>query len=111
MRTDNRLRIISDKPFFGPGTAELLEAVRDTGCVRVAAENIGLSYSKARKMIATFKMETGRDAVIAERGGIGGGSASLTDYAHAFLYAYRSWERECREHEEESFARHFEALA
>lgn len=110
MTTDDRLRIINTKPFFGPGTADLLEAIRDTGCVRLAAKRMELSYSKARRMIAIFHEETGRDAVITGRGGAGGGSAALTEYAHAFIAAYRSWQQECSVFQKESFLSHFEEL-
>ena len=110
MRTDSRLRLINTRPFFGPGTATLLEAIAKSGCVRLAAEDINLSYSKARKMLSVFKEETGEAAVITGRGGIGGGSAVLTEYAISFLDAYRKWEEECNRHQNELFSTYFGAL-
>ena len=37
--------------FFGPGVAELFALIDETGSVRHASEKMGLSYSKAWKMI------------------------------------------------------------
>ena len=38
-------------PFFGPGVAQLFTFIEETGSVRHASERMGLSYSKAWKMI------------------------------------------------------------
>ena len=78
MKITVKLTIINDEKFFGPGTLELLKNVVKTGSLLTAAEEMGLSYSKARKMIKTFRLETGEKAIISQAGGAGGGSGILS---------------------------------
>ena len=46
-----RLRIHGQDVFFGPGTEELLLLVNETGSLHMAAAKMGMSYSKAWKII------------------------------------------------------------
>ena len=51
MRLSIKLTIENEKVFFGPGTYTLLKFIDQKGSLLTAAESMGLSYSKARKMI------------------------------------------------------------
>ena len=64
MRLSIKLTIENEKAFFGPGTYTLLKYVEEKGSLLTAAESMGLSYSKARKMIKNYKEQTGHDAII-----------------------------------------------
>ena len=46
-----KLRLARERIFFGPGPAELLMQIRRTDSVRMACEQMGISYSKGWKMI------------------------------------------------------------
>ena len=76
-------------PFFGPGVAELLSLIDETGSVRHASEEMGLSYSKAWKMIRGVEKATGKEAVSRRQGGKGGGKSVLTDDAVELVEKYR----------------------
>ncbi|MDD7256392.1 winged helix-turn-helix domain-containing protein [Bullifex porci] len=88
MRLSVKLTIENEKAFFGPGTYTLLKYVEEKGSLLTAAESMGLSYSKARKMIKNYKEQTGHDAIISQAGGIGGGSARITEHAKIFMNKY-----------------------
>ena len=57
---------------FGPGPAELLEQVERTGSLRAAAGKMGLSYSKALKILHTAERGLAMPLVSTEAGGPGG---------------------------------------
>ena len=85
-------------PFFGPGVAELFDLIEETGSVRHASERMGLSYSKAWKMIRGAEKAVGKEAVMRTQGGKGGGRASLTENGKKLLGAYRRLEAEMDGH-------------
>ena len=81
-------------PFFGPGVAELLSLIDETGSVRHASEEMGLSYSKAWKMIRGTEKATGKEAVKRQQGGKGGGKAELTESGKKLLESFNAIEKE-----------------
>lgn len=54
-----KLRLARERIFFGPGPAELLMQIKRTDSVRMACEQMGISYSKGWKMINTMEEELG----------------------------------------------------
>lgn len=85
-------------PFFGPGVAELFTLIDETGSVRHASEKMGLSYSKAWKMIRGTEKATGKAAVTRIQGGKGGGRAELTADGKKLLEAFSHLEKEMEAH-------------
>ena len=81
-------------PFFGPGVAQLFIFIEETGSVRHASERMGLSYSKAWKMIRGTEKAIGSDAVVRTQGGKGGGKAELTESGRRLLESFQSLEKE-----------------
>ena len=77
---------------FGPGPAELLEQVERTGSLRAAAGKMGLSYSKALKILHTAERGLAMPLVSTEAGGLGGGGSTITPQARALL----AWFRQAR---------------
>ena len=88
MNLSIKLTLENEKVFFGPGTYTLLRFVKEAGSLLTASQMMGLSYSKARKMIKNYKEQTGFDAIISKVGGENGGSAILTDHAIDFMEKY-----------------------
>jgi len=78
---------------FGPGPAELLEQVERTGSLRAAAQKMGLSYSKALKILHTAERGLAMPLVSTEAGGLGGGGSTITPQAQALL----AWFRQARQ--------------
>ena len=94
-----RLRIISGRNIaFGPGKADLLEALRQTGSITRACSKMGMSYMRAWTLIHTMNQCFGEPLVVATRGGIrGGGGAHLTGTGEMALALYRRMEAKCLE--------------
>ena len=95
-------------PFFGPGVAELFTLIDETGSVRHASEKMGLSYSKAWKMIRGTEKAIGKEAVVRTQGGKGGGKAELTESGKALLDLFISMEKEMRQHLAENWGGYLE---
>jgi len=92
-----RLRIISRRDIaFGPGKADLLEALQQTGSITKAAAQMGMSYMRAWTLIRTMNRCFQEPLVIATRGGTrGGGGAKLTGAGRAVLALYRRMDCKC----------------
>lgn len=78
---------------FGPGPAELLEQVARTGSLRAAAQEMGLSYSKAQKILHAAERGLAVPLVSTEAGGLGGGGSTLTPQAQVLLAWFRQAQR------------------
>lgn len=78
------------KFFLGPGIVSLLQQIDAQKSVARASEVLGLSYSKAWKMIRDAESGSGVELVVRTSGGTGGGGASLTEHAEKALAAYSS---------------------
>ena len=92
-----RLRIIAGKNIaFGPGKADLLEALEKTGSITKSAAQMGMSYMRAWTLIRTMNQSFREPLVAAMRGGIrGGGGARLTPTGRQVLALYRGMESQC----------------
>lgn len=85
-----RLRIVlGDAIAVGPGKADLLEGVRDTGSIAAAGRRMGLSYKRAWLLIDTMNACFKRPVVEAAKGGKSGGGARLTPLGEEVLARYR----------------------
>jgi molybdate transport system regulatory protein len=92
-----RLRIVAGKNIaFGPGKAELLEALEETGSITRAADKLGMSYMRAWTLIRTMNRCFCEPLVDAVRGGMrGGGGARLTPTGQQVLDLYRRMDDKC----------------
>ncbi len=86
-----------DNGFFGPGVRDLFLSIDSEKSVKAASEKMGMSYSKAWKMIRNVEKAIGQSAVSRVHGGPEGGSASLTDAGRAVLERYISFAEKSRE--------------
>jgi molybdate transport system regulatory protein len=78
---------------LGPGKADLLEAVRDTGSLRQAAAGLGMSYMRAWTLAKTMNLAFEEPLIALARGGATHGGATLTRSGEHVLGLYRSMER------------------
>ncbi|WP_158799024.1 winged helix-turn-helix domain-containing protein [Pedobacter sp. L105] len=69
---------IEGEPVFGPGRVELLERIQQTGSIRQAAIQMGMSYRQAWQMVEHMNSHLSHPVVISQRGGKGGGNAEVT---------------------------------
>lgn len=94
MRPLLRLRIAKNRPFFGPGTVTLLRQVERCGSLLDAASAMGISYSKARRMVKDAENELGYPIVTSKVGGENGGISKVTDEGRELLEKYERFESE-----------------
>lgn len=80
---------INGEKHFGPGPAELLDRIQDSGSISKAAEAMGMSYKKAWDMIEHINAQGSKPYVIARKGGNKGGGTELTDTGKKVLESYR----------------------
>lgn len=78
---------------FGPGKADLLEAVGAHGSIAAAGRSLGMSYQRAWTLVAAMNAHFRVPVVAAAKGGRAGGGAALTPFGQAVLAAYRGIER------------------
>ena len=88
-----RLRIILGKAIaIGPGKAELLRLIDETGSISAAAREMGMSYRRAWTLVETMNTAFRKPLVEAVTGGRGGGGAKVTDFGREALKRYRAME-------------------
>jgi molybdate transport system regulatory protein len=86
-----RILLAAGEP-FGPGKAELLEAIRDSGSIAAAGRRMGMSYQRAWDLVAAMNAHFREPVVAAAKGGARGGGTALTPLGVEILAAYREIE-------------------
>ena len=88
-----RLRIVLEPDIaIGPGKADILEGIRDTGSIAAAGRRLGMSYKRAWLLVETMNACFKRPLVEASRGGQTRGGAALTPHGQRVLACYRRME-------------------
>ena len=84
-----RLRLrFAGGAYLGPGKADLLAAIADTGSISAAARSMGMSYKRAWSLVEEMNAMFTAPVVDSARGGAGGGGAVLSDTGRAVLAHY-----------------------
>ncbi len=92
---DLRIRIVfGDDAMLGPGKADLLERIRETGSIAAAGRSMSMSYKRAWSLVDEMNNAFRDPLVAATRGGPSGGGARLTDLGREVLSQYRAFEME-----------------
>jgi molybdate transport system regulatory protein len=103
----SHLRItLSDSFYIGPGRADLMELIAETGSISEAAKRMGMSYKRAWGLVQALNEGFGAPLVEASRGGTTQG-ASLTGAGREVLERYRGMQEATRK----AIARDVEALS
>jgi molybdate transport system regulatory protein len=89
-----QLRISFKKSIaMGPGKADLLDAIGQTGSISAAARLLGMSYRRAWLLVETMN-ECFKSALVeTATGGEHGGGAVVTDLGHDVVRRYRAMEK------------------
>jgi molybdate transport repressor ModE-like protein len=69
----------------------LLAGVRETGSLSASAKAMGMSYTKAMRILHDAEHALGCSLTVRSIGGEKGGSSSLTPEAEDFLHRYEEW--------------------
>jgi molybdate transport system regulatory protein len=75
---------------LGPGKAELLRGIAETGSISAAGRRIGMSYKRAWQLVDCLNRDFAAPLVSASRGGAHGGGAALTPLGAEVLTLYQS---------------------
>lgn len=85
-----RFRLVLGRSIaIGPGKADLLAAIAETGSISAAGRSMGMSYKKAWYLIDTMNRCFRKPLVVASKGGSGRGGARLTPMGEQALALYR----------------------
>jgi len=93
-----RLRIVfPGGAWLGPGKADLMAGIAETGSILQAAQRMGMSYKRAWGLVEALNAMFSAPLVATSRGGVARGGASLTETGRRVLQCYREAEAEsCR---------------
>ncbi|MDR2510608.1 MAG: LysR family transcriptional regulator [Spirochaetaceae bacterium] len=95
------------EPFLGPGMISLLDNIVETGNVRAACQQMGMSYSKGWKLLARLDECLGYQVVTKKQGGNGGGEAYLNEKGRAFLENHKNFLQACADSVEKLFKEYY----
>ncbi|MFT3931135.1 MAG: LysR family transcriptional regulator [Spongiibacteraceae bacterium] len=103
MRTHLRV-MLDDEIAFGPGKADLLEAIRDTGSISAAGKKLGMSYRRAWLLVDAMNRCFKSPLVETAAGGVAGGGAQLSVNGEEVLQKYRALEAAVAKVSDKAFA-------
>lgn len=93
----SHLRVTLSADFYmGPGRADLMELIAETGSISEAAKRMGMSYKRAWSLVQALNEGFGAPLISAARGGKTQG-ASLTDTGREVLDRYRGMQASARQ--------------
>lgn len=91
-----RLRFrIAPGIMLGPGKADLLDGIRETGSIAAAGRRMRMSYKRAWQLVDELNQLFDKPLVAASKGGSGGGGAALTRFGDDVLMRYRRMHARC----------------
>ena len=86
-----KIRIAIGKTIaMGPGKADLLDAIDETGSISAAAKQMKMSYRRAWELVDVMNKSFNQPLVISSPGGVNGGGAQLSDFGRTILQNYRN---------------------
>ena len=89
MKTITRIKICKTKPFYSVGPMELFEKIETYSSIKKATGAMGMSYTKALRIIRTVEEELGFPVVISEKGGNNRGATNLTEKGKQVLETFK----------------------
>jgi molybdate transport system regulatory protein len=92
---------------FGDGPARLLAGVEEWGSLRKAAQELGMSYNKAWRILHAAEERLGFPLLDRSVGGTLGGGSNITPEARDLMTRYRALASEAEVVLEQVFQHHF----
>lgn len=81
---------------IGPGKADVLQLIAETGSLAEAGRRMGMSYQTVWSLVAAMNRDFVEPLVLKQRGGAAGGGATLTPAGGRVLALYRRIERDAQ---------------
>jgi len=87
------LRVVAaGAPAMGPGKAELIERIAQTGSISAAARAMGMSYRRAWQLVEALNAAYKKPVVVTAIGGQRGGGARVTPHGKRLAVLFRAME-------------------
>jgi molybdate transport system regulatory protein len=87
------LRVLGGRrPAIGPGKAELVERIAETGSISAAARAMGMSYRRAWQLVEALNKACREPVVLTAIGGKRGGGAEVTPFGRKLVRLFRAME-------------------
>lgn len=96
--------MLDDEIAFGPGKADLLDAIAETGSISAAGKQLGMSYRRTWLLVDTMNRCFQQPLVETATGGAQGGGTRLTDFGLEVLQHYRRLQHEIQQLSEQHFS-------
>jgi molybdate transport system regulatory protein len=77
---------------MGPGKAELIERIAETGSISAAARAMGMSYRRAWQLVEALNRDYRKRVIDTATGGRRGGGARVTPFGNEVLRLFRKME-------------------
>jgi molybdate transport repressor ModE-like protein len=106
---DIRIRLVREKPFYGPGAHQLLQLTEEMKSVREACRRMGISYSKGRGIIAIIEQQLGYPVIKSQQGGKTGGHSTVNQKGRELISSYAGFCAEARQYIQGLFDKYFTA--
>ena len=81
---------------IGPGKADVLQSIAETGSLAEAGRRLGMSYQRVWSLVGAMNADFVEPLVLKQRGGMAGGGAKLTASGEQVLRVYRAIERDAQ---------------
>lgn len=79
---------------IGPGKADVLQAIAETGSIAESGRRLGMSYQRVWSLVRAMNGDFVAPLVLTQRSGAAGGGAGLTESGTRVLAVYRAIERD-----------------
>ncbi|HEX9183903.1 MAG TPA: LysR family transcriptional regulator [Burkholderiales bacterium] len=87
------LRVLGrGSPAMGPGKADLVERIAQTGSISAAARAMGMSYRRAWQLVEALNAAFREPVVVTAVGGERGGGARVTPFGRRLVARFRAME-------------------
>lgn len=111
LKTKTKLVIQKDgRGILGPGIIDLLKNIEKTGSTKKGTELLGMSYSKALRIIKIAEDALGFNLIEKSRGGIFGGESILTDKGNRIIDSYEKMKKEIEKETKLEYIKEFSWL-
>ncbi len=99
--------LMASEGFFCADTADLLDLIDKYGSRQAACSELGMSYSRATKLIKTAEKQMGFKLLNNWTGGMSGGGSSLTEECKNMLRCYKMMTSEVQTAAEVAYRKYF----
>lgn len=102
-----KVRVYNREINFGKGVAELLRRIDEAGSLSAAYKAMGMSSSKAWKILRRAEADLGFALVSGTAGGRSGGGTVLTEEGRRLLASYTAFDAEVQQAAAQAFCKYF----